>query len=193
MQWIPHLRTLLARRPWIWWLVIALLAAALAATVAGAIERLDAERASWGQTASVVVAARDIALGEALAGSVESVDLPIALVPASSLTSVAPGAIAVQRLARGEVIVEIDVARSDGAAALVPDGWVAIAIEVSTTHYFGLGDRAVVFAEGTTVTATAIVTDVDDGHVVVAVPAETAPAVAEAAVHGTAVVALSGR
>src|SRR4051794_20713131 len=189
MQWIPRLRTLLARRPWIWWLTVALLAVALAASVAAAVGRLDAERRTWGATASVVVASRDIAPGEPLVG--ESVELPVALLPATSMKSVPPGSVAVQRLARGEVVVEIDVARSSGPAAFMPDGWVAIAIDVTTTSYFHLGDPAVVLGAGAMLAPSAIIAGVDDSQVVVGVPGDVAAAVAAAVVEHTAVVALS--
>jgi len=189
MQWMPRLRTLLARRPWIWWLGVALIAAALAASVAASVGRLDAARRTWGETASVVVAARDIAAGEPLVG--ESVELPLALIPATSMTVVPPGSVAVQRLARGEVVVEADITRSSGPAAFLPDGWVAIAVEVPTTSYFGVGDPAVVLGDGATLAPRAIIAGVDDGRVVVGVPAEVAPAVAAALVEHTAVVALS--
>ena len=48
MHVVTRLRLLLVRRPWIWWVAVAVAAAVVGIGVAGGLRRLDGERRSWG-------------------------------------------------------------------------------------------------------------------------------------------------
>lgn len=195
MRWTPRLRMVLARRPWIHWLMVGLLAIAVAAAVAVSQAGVKRERDSWGRTKRVLVATRDVLPGQALSGATEQHDVPIAVAPTSALTpSVARRGgdmTAVQQIAIGEIIVTADVTEAAGPAALLPPGWLAVDItDVADPGLFTLGDAAAVLADGRTVAADAIVIALTTTDVVVGVSAADAAAVADAANRRAAVVAL---
>ncbi|MEO7397730.1 MAG: hypothetical protein ABIW84_04125, partial [Ilumatobacteraceae bacterium] len=64
MHGLLRLRMLLARRPFIYWLFVAVLAFAIALPVASAVEDVQLERASWGEVATVYVATAPIEPGD---------------------------------------------------------------------------------------------------------------------------------
>ncbi|MCU1372460.1 MAG: hypothetical protein JWO77_3654, partial [Ilumatobacteraceae bacterium] len=74
------------------WLVVGLLAWALAALVGHAQERAETTRSRWGRTQAVWVADRPVRAGDPLHGAVRSARWPTALVPAAAVSRVAPGA-----------------------------------------------------------------------------------------------------
>ncbi len=193
MHWMPRVRRLLARRPWIYWLTVGVLALGCAAVLAGAARDLDHARASWGETARVVVSTRSIGPGEPLEGAISARELPRAIVPASALRRLSPGATATQHVAPGEVIVAIDVAPSTGPLALLPDGWMAVTIDGSgaqSAALFEVGHAAAVLGSGQILARDAIILDVSAAGVAVGVPADAAAAVADAAVQHSAIVAM---
>jgi hypothetical protein len=191
MRWMPRLRLLLARRPWIYWLGVALLAAVVTLGVASSSAELDRQRAAWGRTTTVYTATRAINVGDALAGAVTAVDLPVAMIPETAVRDLPGSAVAVQRLAPGEVVVEVDIAHGDGPGSLLPAGWLAVAIDAADNAMFGLGDPVSVLAAGSVIAPDGLVVDLGDTGLVVGVPADVAAAVADAAIQRTAVVALS--
>lgn len=192
MRWISRTRMLVARRPWIHWSVVAALAVLVGASVTVGLAGVRRERDAWGRSRSVLVATREVAPGEPLAGAVAQRTVPVAAVPAAALSIIAGSATAVQRISVGEMIVETDVATASGPRALLPERWLAIDIaDVSNTRLFAVGDPAAVLAGGRIVAADAIVVAVTDTDVVVGVPAEVAAVVADAANQRAAVVALS--
>jgi len=176
--------------------------AALATSTAGA----RADGARWGPTRPVVVAARDLAPGDALgSGDVRVRRLPAAAVPAAALRAVPAGAVTTVRLpiVAGEAVVPARLAPAGltGPAALVPAGWRAVAVPrgPAGTPPLAVGDRVDVLAviegdgprddalvEGATVVATGREADS------VAVPAPDAPRLAWALTHGAVVLALAG-
>ncbi len=184
---------LLARRPWIYWTAVASVAIGLGTAVAGAVAAVDHERDSWGESARVYVATSPIAIGELIEVSAERREVPIAILPLSALRSVTPGAVAVQRISAGEIIVGIDVSESDGPLALLPNGWLAITIEWQIDVTLASGDSAAVMAGGAMIAPDAVVLAVLAGAVVIGVPEDVAPAVADAVNQRTAVIALADR
>jgi hypothetical protein len=86
------------------------------------------------------------------------------------------------------VAADVDVA---GTAGLVPPGWVAVPVP-QRSAVLAIGDAVAAFANGTRL-ADGIVVARDDEQVVVAVPPETAPGVAQAVPGGALVVGLVGR
>lgn len=193
MRWIPRLRMLLARRPWIYWAVVAAVAVALATSVAGAVASVDRERNSWGESAQVYVATSRIEVGALIEPSVERREVPLAIVPIAALRALPPETVAVQRISAGEVIVDIDVADSGGPLALLPIGWLAITIEWSIEGSLTAGDSVAILADGAMVAPDAVIVAVVAGAVVIGVPEAVAPAVANAVVQRIAVIALADR
>jgi hypothetical protein len=199
MRWLPRIRMLLARRPWLYWLLVGLIGVCVVAAVAAAMADVRRQRDSWGQAATVLVATRDVAVGEPLAGAVTSRDVPRAVLPPSALTTLSPDATATQQVAAGEIVVHVDVANERGPLALVPSGWLAIDVPrpdhaLDTARpLFEIGDSAVVLADGSIIADDAIIVDVAVDGLAVAVPREVAARVAQAANQRVAVLALGRR
>ena len=191
MRLFPRLRLLLARRPWMYWSAVGVLAIFIGASAASALAGVDTQRRSWGQTAQVVVANAPITPGIALGPLVRTTAMPLAMVPASALDALPPSAIAVQRIAAGEIVVAGDIAVTTGPAALLPVGWLAITVETSVTGLFQLGDHLVVFAFGQVVADSAVVVSVGENLVMIGVASDVAPRVADAANQHLAILALS--
>jgi len=197
MRWLSRMRMLLARRPWLYWSMIAVIAFAVAGAVAAAMSDVQREKQAWGEATTVLVVTRDVAAGEALAGTFATQKVPTAVVPPSAVTEVVAGATATQRLSAGEVVVEADVAGDRGPLALVPDDWLAIELPQAdggmetARSLFEVGDTVVVLSGGSTIAEDAIVVDVAADALAVAVPREAAARVAQAASERVAVLALS--
>jgi hypothetical protein len=194
MRWMPRMRMLLARRPWLYWLLVGAIAVGIVAAVAAAMGDVQRQRDAWGRTTTVFVTTRDVAVGEGLSGAVTSRDVPAAIVPPSAL-AVMPIA-ATQRLAAGEIIVDIDVVDEQGPLALVPSGWLAIDVPLADDPLdaprplFDVGDSAVVLADGSIIADRALIVDVASDGLAVAVPRDVAARVAQAANQRVAVLAL---
>ena len=188
MRWFARFRLLLARRPWIYWVCTISLAAAIGFVVTSSVAQVSRRKAQWGETVRVYVAAAAIGPGEALDAHTQ--DMPIAVVPVAAVRQLPDGAIARHPVGIGEIVVESDVTVRDGPGALVPEGWLALAIESNSTGLFALGDHAAVFAGGQPVARDAIVVSLHDGQVTVAVPRSDAGRVSNAATQHLAVLAL---
>jgi hypothetical protein len=197
MRWMPRMRMLLARRPWLYWSLVGIIAIAAGVAVMSAMGDVRRRRDAWGSATTVFVTTRDVAVGESLSGAVASREVPDAIVPPAALTEVPPLATATQRLAAGEIVVDIDVIDEPGPLALVPDGWVAIDVPRNddpldtSLPLFDAGDSAVVLADGSIVAERAIIVDVAADGVAVAVPLDDAARVAQAANQRVAVLGLS--
>lgn len=168
-------RRLVAKRPWIYWLVVAALAAWTYSVVAGHAKRLDAARDEWGATAPVVVAGAATAPGEPIVGEV--VEWPESLVPPGAVSSMPPGAVARLPIAAGDPLRAADLAAA-GALGLVPDGWLAVPISESPASGAAVGDRVQVVSEGVVVAERALVVGFVDDATLVAAPADVAPTLA---------------
>jgi hypothetical protein len=191
LQLLPvALRRLLARRPWVYWLVVTSAALATAITVQHRVAAVDEARDAWGDARPVLVARTDTAAGGVL--EVDVRELPSAVVPAAALDD--PGAgplIARQDVVAGEIVTARDVGRGgDGPAALLPDGWAAVPILESPPLGAAVGARVRIVGDGVVLAPEAIVIGYHDDVSLIAVPADVAPMVAAGAQAGGVAVVL---
>lgn len=179
---IVSTRRVLARRPWIQWVLIVAIATAVAASANGRLQQVDAERDSWGAMRSVLVATAPIEVGDTL--RIERRDMPVAVIPEGAIDQ-ADGVVARQRIGVGEIVTEVDVAANGGPQAMTPDGWLAVAVIESPRSGAVVGDRVQVASDGFVVSADAIVVGGFDEVTVLAVPADEAPLLPAAAHAGS--------
>ena len=126
---VTSTRRVLARRPWIQWIVIATVATVITVSVHARLERVDQQRDSWGSTRTVLIAGGLTEIGEPI--DAEPRDLPIAMVPDGALDPAddADGRrIARQRVGAGEIVTRLDVVAESGPQALTPEGWLAVPV-----------------------------------------------------------------
>ncbi len=142
MSLLPRVRLALARRPWLYWLCVAVCAAVVWFSVAAAQERVSAARDSWGTTRTVWVTTGEVAAGEAVVASPR--EHPLAVVPAAALRSLPADAVAARSIATGEVLVADDLA----GESLAPSGWVVFAVPADAAPTLAVLDRVVVFGSG---------------------------------------------
>ena len=194
-RWVRRAR----RSPTAWWLAAAAVALFAATRVSAIDDEAEARRAAWGESVEVVVAAHDLAAGEVIAADdVAVASWPRAMVPGSALHEPPLGRTVAARIAAGEAVVADRVA-PDGlsdVAALLPDGWRAIAVP-SASGGFGadapplaVGDRVDVLATFDVLELdeaprrpwprARVIVDVGEANVTVAVPATDAERVANA-------------
>jgi len=167
-----RLRRLLARRPWIYWVVVALVAIAVGGRVLSHVDAVDAERRSWGELAPVFVATSDIAPGESIVA--ERRELPEAMLPEQPAPAV-DGSVARQWVSAGEVVAATDLAPTTGPLALVPTGWLAVPVIESPTSGAAVGDRVRVVAEGVVLSEEGLVVGHSPDATLVAVRPDEAP------------------
>lgn len=186
MHQLAWVRLMVARHPSIYWLAVGLIAAAIALSTARAVGRVDAARRSWGRQQTVWVASASIEPGQPIHSATRLV--PMAVVPVDAVDADPAGTVARQRVGPGEIITDADV-NTRGSAGLVPDGWVAFALPPGGGQ-FGVGDRLSVFAGGQLACAGLVVGDAD-AALMVAVPADTASAIATALLADAVTLALT--
>jgi hypothetical protein len=180
MRQLAMVRRVLARRPWIYWAIVAAVAAAGAIATASVLGGVNDERARWGDTDVVLVATRDVEAGESLARLLAERRYPVAMIPPGAVQSLEVGAAARHRLAAGEIVVDVDVAATTAPRSLIPPGWLGVAVVETVAAGAVVGDRVVVASEGIRLAADALVVGRGDAVTVVAVPADEAPTVAAA-------------
>lgn len=142
MSILPRLRMLLARRPWLYWLIVGMCAIAVWLSVSSAQAQVTQERDSWGTTRKVWVASGPVVAGEVLRATVA--EYPTAMVSPSAVSSLAAGALAARSIADGEVVVAADVA----VEGLVPSEWVVFAVPLDGAPSLIVGDEVSVFGSG---------------------------------------------
>ena len=177
-------RLVLARRPWIHWVVVAVLAGLAAAAVHSQIRAVAAERDRWGATRTVLVATRHHHPGDPV--DAERTTLPVAALPDGALDELAGGAVVRQRVALGEVLTELDVTVHAGPAALAEPDTVVVGLSDPLARGVVVGLAVQVSADGLVLADDAVVTDVVDDVIFVAVGESDGPHVASAAQQGTA-------
>lgn len=180
----------------LWWTAAASVAA-VGTLRLGAAERAVAdERAAWGTPVVVAVATADLAPGAAVGpADVELAERPAAMVPVGALTSVPIGEVVTAPVVAGEVLVDARVGTGglSPVAARVPAGQRAVAVPTAAAvPPLRVGDLVDVLDGGGVVVAAALVVDVADGAVTLAVAAADAPALAAAASGGSVALALVG-
>jgi hypothetical protein len=171
-----RLRRLLVRHPALRWIVIVVSCGGFALSSWSHRSDVADARAAWGSSARVWVAEADIEPGEPLMA--RSADVPDAIAPADPALADPSGSTARQHVGRGEIIAAVDVAHGSGALALVPDGWVAVAVAERVSSGAQVGDRVTVVADGSVITAEALVVAVGEDATSVAVASELGPLVA---------------
>lgn len=185
MLLLSRLRLALARRPWLYWVSVALCASLVWLTLSAKHADLDHQRRQWGETRRVWVAAADIAPGE-LVNSVAR-DYPAAMVPASAIGDEPKEAIAATRIAAGEVLVDSDL---DAAAQRsLPSNWVVFALPRDHTPALETGVAVAVFGSGQR-WCDGIVVAVGDNDLDVGVPPECADSVSVQVASGATVLAV---
>jgi len=180
------------------------LALVTATVVARTNSAADSARRSWGETRPVVVARRDLRAGEVVhTVDVVARDWPAAVVPPGALSDAPVGRALRADVVAGEALVAPRVAGAGtpGAAAVVPDGWRAIAVVPGAVPELAAGAVVDVYAIGdptadageqrsTRVASEARVLAVDDGTVTIAVPEALVARVTSAAATGAVSLAL---
>ena len=131
------------------WIATVVLAVAASAFVVSTINRAGAIQAAYGDRRNVLVAIVDIPPGTIIDESNTTLrEWPAGFLP-SEAVSEASGRTAVERLERGEVVVENRLSRGDGigAEALIPTGGRALAIPKGpASPDVSVGDRVDAFA-----------------------------------------------
>lgn len=179
-----HVRRALAKRPWLYWAGVGGLALLAGVIVSQAASGIDDAKAAWGEPRSVLVAVVDIEPGAPLTEATQRREIPAPLVPLGAVTDVEPGAVARQRIGLGEVVMAHDVSSIAGPQALIPDGWLAVAIAEPVPSGAGVGDDVAIASGGVTLADEGVVVGVDAEAVLVAVPTDVASQVAQAASTG---------
>lgn len=182
------------------WVAVAAAAGAVAVSARSVGAEAVAAREAWGAGVAVAVATGDLDAGEVVgAGDVRVEERPAAVVPEGALTEPPVGRTVTAAVLAGEVLVEARVAPGGvrGVAALVPRGWLAVAVPTSSSGFgtpsppLDVGDRVDVLAPDP-VAENALVVAVGEDAVTIAVPARDAGAVAEAVAVAVVTLALRG-
>ena len=172
------LRRMHAKRPWVYWLFVGFVALGVAASMLERVDRVDAERAAWGESVTVFVATRAHVPGDSL--SVEARTVPAAIAPPGRITS-SDGWVVRQHVGEGEIVSDVSVTAGAGPQALIPADWLGVPIVESPVSGALVGDRVRVVSDGVVIAREALVVGHHDDVTIVAVPAEIAPAVPAAA------------
>ncbi len=171
-------RRVLVKRPWIYWLIVALAALGAAASISERSERVDEARVSWGRSRQVWVSVTDHAPGDPL--DVERRDVPESIVE-GDVVERADGVVARQHIGRGEIVHRSDVVAPTGPQAMTPPGWLVVPVVESPPSGAQLGDRARAVADGVVVSHDALVVGHHDDVTLIAVPDAVAPLIPAAA------------
>jgi hypothetical protein len=174
-----NLRLLLARRPWLRWLAVALIAAAAGIGVQTQIQSLDTARARWSDQRRVPVATTATSPGEAISWEWRS--LPAVAVPTDVAADISAGALARQHIGIGEIVVSADLTIGAGPAAGARPGHVVVPVNDPLVAGAAVGLDIAIYSEGLTLAGRARIVHVEADVVFVEVPAAEAPLVAAAA------------
>jgi len=177
-------RLVLARRPWIYWVVVATFATIAVIAVRGEMTSIANERDRWGATRDVLVARQQHEPGDPI--SADLVALPLAALPDDALVGLPATGHVRQRVSAGEVLTQLDITDAVGPAANAEMGTAVVALSDPLARNVVVGLRVQVAADGLILTDAAVVTDVFDDVVFVAIDERDAPAVAAAAQQGIA-------
>ncbi len=194
------------RRPPTRLVVAAVLALLAATTVYRSTAAATARAAALGETTVVAVATTPLDPGDEIGrGDITMTERPVAHVPERASGSDPTGLTVRSPVGRGEIITADRVAGEDrsGAAALVPEGWRAIPVPILDAALPAApGDLVDVIASfdpavtardpSLVVAADAVVVDISDDAVTVAVTRERVTEVAFALANGIVTLALVG-
>ena len=189
MHVVARARLVLARRPWIHWTATIALAAGAGSVMQARMNDVERARDAWGSTLTVYVASRAHEPGDPL--TVHRAEVPRAIVPDSAITDGAAGTRVRQRVAKGEIVTDVDVTSRPGPASGAPPGTVVVAVAAdAAAGYVPIGSRVQVSADGVIIADTATVTDASDDLVFVAVDRSVGATVAAAERSGLATILL---
>ena len=190
----------------LWWLTALVLSVTTAQVVGAALARAEAGAARYGDTAAVLVTTHPVAVGELLGPDAAEVrQVPIGFVPDGSVGAEALGSRVTATLHAGEVVHGDRLAPGGLSAvtASLPPGTRGLAVPAdAATLALEVGDVVDVLATlaelggagagapTTTAAAEALVVDVAEGAVTVAVPEDDAGRVAYAVSTGIVTLAL---
>lgn len=177
-------RLVLARRPWIYWAVVAVLATLVAFAVNAQLSTVAAARAEWGTTRTVLVADEALEPGDPIRAT--ATELPVSALAASALSTLPRDARLRQRVDAGEVLTELDVTARAGPAARAEPGTVVVALSDPLSRGVVIGLSVQISADGIVIAEPATVVDLVDDVIFVAVARQQAPTVAAAAQLGVA-------
>ena len=194
-------RLFVARRPIVYWLLVAGAAALTAAFILHRTAAADRAREQWGDRRPVVVATADLVPGQVLGdGDTRTEAWPAALLPDDALASAPAGAVVAQPIGAGEPVRRRRIGRAGTGpvAALLPTGTRGVTLPVGDAPPpVSPGDRVDLVAtdlvaDSSLVAADALVVAVEERSVVVAVRSAELPMVAAALVNATVLVAING-
>jgi hypothetical protein len=143
MWWLARARLVLARRPWLYWLIAGCIAAPAGLQVWSAHDDAVRARTAWGTTRAVWVVAADTAAGAPVV--VERHDYPSAVLAGDVVDDLPPAPVAARALARGTVLTTDALI---GSHALAPD-WVVVALSAEHAPSLLAGDDVSLFSAGT--------------------------------------------
>lgn len=184
MHLVVQGRIFVARHRWIYWLTIGVVAVGVGLLVKERLDALDAQRSSWGDTRSVLVADGDLRPDGPI--EVNSISLPVAAVPPSAVSELPRGARLHQRVASGEVIVAADLVGGNGPARHADPGTVVVGIVDTPGASLSIGLRVQVSSEGVVLADDGTIVGLEGEVIFVAVAERDGPAVASAAHSGLA-------
>jgi len=185
MWLLPRLRLALARRPWLYWLLVGAAAALTWWRVAALHDDAERARASWGTAVEVWVVATDTPHGQPVAASRRA--LPTAAVPVAALREFEPDAVAARDLVAGAVLLPADLV---GDAA-PPAGWVVVVVGARAPH-LAVGDTVTVFVGGRRLCDGQAAGEAVDETVELALPSECAATLSAASSTSEVVVGRRG-
>jgi len=176
-------RRALVKRPWIYWLLVALASLGAAASMLDRVDRVDAARASWGRTRDVWVAVADHRPGDPITAERRAV--PAAIVEGDVVDAGSDPehdsdidvavAVARQHVDAGQIVYRSDVVARNGPQAMTPPGWLVVPILESPPSGAAVGDRARAVSDGVSISDDALVVGHHDDVTLLAVPAAVAP------------------
>jgi hypothetical protein len=139
---LARVRLVLARRPWLYWLMAGCVAAPAGLQVWSVHDAAVQARAAWGDARPVWVVAADTPAGAPVV--VERRDYPSAMLVDDVIDDVPTAPIAARPLARGTVLTADAVV---GPQALSPD-WVVVPLSAEHAPSLIPGDAVTLFAAG---------------------------------------------
>ena len=186
MHQLAWIRLMVARHPWIYWLVIAALASLVGLSAQRTIAGVDAQRRSWGKQQTVWMTTAAIEAGHVI--TADRNEVPVAVVPDDAAVELRAGSIARQHIGAGEIVTSADITAS-GPAGLIPRDWAAFAVPASVEH-FAIGDHVGVYTADQFLTP-GVVIAAGESELMVAIPTASAPALAAALLADAVTLALT--
>jgi hypothetical protein len=177
-------RLVLARRPWIYWVLVGAVAVLVGFSVHDRLGAIERERDRWGATRTVLVADGPLEPGDVAA--TRRVELPVAALPDQALSDLTSGSRMRQRAADGEVLTSFDVATRPGPASGADSGEVVVAVADPLARNVVVGAAVQIAADGLLLAESGRIVQVVDDVVLVAVDERDGPVVAAAAHAGIA-------